>query len=250
MRKRLLLIITILWVVAFVRMILFEEKDDNLNIATAFSNEKFVYTESILSVNAGLGNQYFTEEEKIEWVKKIAKGIGLNSEYDVEIKRLENGSTVSLTKTAKNAYTSIRIVTNETQIDDSIISVKNYLYIDIEISNSLESAVMYKDRVKEVLDNMNIVGDISLNLIGSINGQLNDTGKNNISDEIMKKMEAEYVTGNTSKGLYTIYAYSENIKEYIMLGDKKTNINIAITYDEENDITKIYMATPIITCDF
>ena len=43
---------------------------------------------------------------------------------------------------------------------------------------------------------------------------------------------------------------TENIKEYIMLGDKKTNINIAITYDEENDITKIYMATPIITCDF
>ena len=35
-----------------------------------------------------------------------------------------------------------------------------------------------------------------------------------------------------------------------MLGDKKTNINIAITYDEKNNLTKIYMATPIITQDF
>lgn len=250
MRKRLLLIITILWVVAFVRMILFEEKDNNINIATAFSNERFVYTESILSVNASLGNEYFTEEEKGKYIKKLAKGIGLDNEYSIENKRQENESTVEISKAAKNAYTSIRIVTNETQKDDSIILVKNYLYIDIKISNSLESAVMYKERVKKVLEDMNIVGDISLNLIGNVKGELNDTEKNNISDEIMKNLEADYITGNTNKGIYTIYAYSEGIKDYIMLGDKKTNINIAITYDEKNNLTKIYMATPIITQDF
>lgn len=250
MRKKLLLLITLVWIVAFVRMIIVEDEDGKINIATAFSNEKFVYTESIISVNANLGNQYLSDEEKKKMVEKIARGIGLDNNYDIDLERQENSSCTSLSKTAKNAYTNIRIVTNETQKDGNIILIKNYLYIDINISNSIESAVMYKDKVKEVLDNMCIVGDISLNLVGSVNGEMNETEKNNLSNDLIDKLEASYITGNADKRLYTLYAYSDKIEEYIMLGDKKVNINIAITYDEDNNITKIYMATPIITKDF
>lgn len=250
MRKKILLLITIIWTVALVKLILFEEVSEEADITNAFSNEKFVSTESILSANAMLGNEYFTEEEKVEFVGKIAEGIGLDREYEIKTDRQDNMTVVTISKTAKNAYTSIRMVTNETQKDDSIILVKNYLYIDIKISNSLESAVAYKESLKKVLDDMSIVADISLNLVGSVNGELNDTEKNNISEEILAKLKAEYVTGNKDLKLYTIYAYSEKISEYIMLGNKKTNINIAINYDEDRNITKIYMATPVITEDF
>ena len=97
---------------------------------------------------------------------------------------------------------------------------------------------------------MDIVADISLNLVGSIDGELNNTEKNSITDKIMQEMNAEVITGNRSESIYTIYGYSEDIADYVVFGSTKTNVNIAISYDEEEDMTKIYMSTPIINEDF
>ncbi|MDE6210278.1 MAG: YwmB family TATA-box binding protein [Lachnospiraceae bacterium] len=251
MRKKIMIILTIVWIIAFVRMIvIYEDVDDNANIVTAFSNDKFVYTNSLLKAEASIGSEYFTEEERKEYLEKVASAIGLTKEYDIDIVRDGDTITAILSKQAKSAYTSIKMVTNETQKDDNIILLKNYLYINIEISNSLDSAVSYQEKLKEVFKEMSIVADISLILKGHIKGELNNTEKNNITDKIMQDLGAEVVTGNREDSLYTVYGYCEKIDDYIMLGSTKTNVNIAITYDEGKDMTNIYMATPIINEDF
>ena len=63
-------------------------------------------------------------------------------------------------------------------------------------------------------------------------------------------MNARIVTGNRTEEIYTVYGYSEDIKDYVVFGSTKTNVNIAITYNELNGETYIYMATPIINEDF
>lgn len=251
MRKKIMIILTIMWIIAFVRMIvMYDDTDGNVDIVNAFSNDKFIYTDSLLKAEAAIGAQYYTEEDRREYLESVAKAIGLTEDYNIDIVRDGDTITATLSKQAKSAYTSIKMVTNETQKDDNVILLKNYLYINIDIFNSLESAVLYQEKLKEVFKEMNIVADISLTLKGHIKGELNNTEKNNITDKIMQDLGAKVITGNREDTLYTVYGYCEKIEDYIMLGSTKTNVNIAITYNEDEDITNIYMATPIINEDF
>ena len=251
MRRKILLVMAFLWLVAFIRLIITPEENENkANIVTAFSNEKFLYTDSILKAEAGIGNKYYTDDERKEYLCSFAKALGLTEEYEISIVREDNAIIATLTKPAKRALTTIKLVTYETEKDKNIISLKNYIYVELKISNSLESAVTYQEKLKGIFEDMDIVADISLNLVGSIDGELNNTEKNSITDKIMQEMNAEVITGNRSESIYTIYGYSEDIADYVVFGSTKTNVNIAISYDEEEDMTKIYMSTPIINEDF
>ncbi len=119
-----------------------------------------------------MGNRYYTDNERKEELEKIGKKLGLSTGYNVTIEREGNIITGVLKKSAKNADTTIKLVTIETVKDANLMVIKNYLYIDFKISNSLESAVYYKEKVKEIYENMGIVCDITLNLVGSIEGEL------------------------------------------------------------------------------
>ena len=44
--------------------------------------------------------------------------------------------------------------------------------------------------------------------------------------------------------------HTDKIDDYVLNGSLKTNLNVAITYDEENDITEVYMATPFMNEDY
>lgn len=61
---------------------------------------------------------------------------------------------------------------------------------------------------------------------------------NNFYDDFM---------GNRDEKIYTVYGYSDKTEEYVVFGSTKTNVNVAISYDENSNISKIYMATPIIS---
>lgn len=250
MRKKIIVFLMFLWLIAFARIFIPEAKEEGLDIVTTFSNEKFMYTDSILKAEGSMGNKYYTDDERKELLEQIAKNVGLTEGYDIEVERTENQTTGTLIKTAKNAVTTIKMVTIETVKTQNLMILKNYLYINIEISNSLESAVYYKEKVKSIYENMGIVADITLNLVGSIEGGLNNTEKNNITDEIMKKLKAKVVTGNRDDSIYTVYGYCGKIEEYVVFGSTKTNINVAITYDEQNNLTRVYMATPIISTEY
>lgn len=251
MRKKMIIFMASLWLVAFVSMI-FTSKEGNeeLDFVMAFSNEKYMYTESAVYGEASVGNMYYTPEEKKEYLDKVAKELGLNTEYSYTEERKDDVITSKIEKVAKNAITVIEFVTVETVKEKNIITLKNYLRIRIDISNSLDSAIAYKEIIEKVYTNKNIAADVFLNLKGSIQGELSNVEKNNIIDKIMSKLNADIVTSNRTDELYVVYGYSDDLKDYVVFGSTKTNVNVAITYDEINNESMIYMATPIINEDF
>ena len=251
MRKKMIILMISLWMIAFVGMI-FTGMNDNeeLDLVTAFSNEKYMYTESFVNGKASIGNSYYTKDEKEEYLKDVANKLGINTECEFVEVRDDNIVTAKLTKVAKNAITNIKLTTIETVKEKNIITLKNYLEISIEMSNSLDSAVAYGDIIENIFKSKGVIADVTVNLKGSIEGELSNSEKNDITDKIMDKMNADIVTGNRTKEIYTVYGYSEEMEDYVVFGSTKTNVNVAITYDELNNETLIYMATPIINQDF
>ena len=51
---------------------------------------------------------------------------------------------------------------------------------------------------------------------------------------------------NRKEDLFTVYAYSGLIEEYITVAGSKVNMQIAMSYDEKKDITFVYLATPFL----
>ena len=54
------------------------------------------------------------------------------------------------------------------------------------------------------------------------------------------------VIGGENDEIYTVYAYTEDIDNYVLNGTIKSNITIMITYDNVADVTWIQVGTPII----
>ena len=55
---------------------------------------------------------------------------------------------------------------------------------------------------------------------------------------------------NRDNEMFTIYAYAKGAGSYITIGGSKINMNIAIGYDEEQDATKVYLASPVNSLDY
>ena len=92
--------------------------------------------------------------------------------------------------------------------------------------------------------------DITLRLRGDIEGELSNSEKNDISDHILENVGGSVVTENRGADMYTIYAYADNIDDYVVYGTTKTNINIVISYNDVRGVTEVYMATPIMNEDY
>ena len=50
--------------------------------------------------------------------------------------------------------------------------------------------------------------------------------------------------------LYTIYAYTTYVSDFVMQEDQAVNVNIAMRYNEEEDKTYVYVATPVLGLDY
>ena len=74
--------------------------------------------------------------------------------------------------------------------------------------------------------------------------------KNMIADKLIESADGKILTESRQDDLFTVYAYTEHINDYILSGSMKTNLNVIISYDEINDTTEVCMATPLMNEDY
>ena len=137
---------------------------------------------------------------------------------------------------------TIKAITQEPQAQ--------YVYVNITVYNNIDCAVSYRELVEGMFDAMGIQGNVNMNLVGSLEGALNSTEKNELADGLLDRLGAKVVTENRDNDIFTIYAYSKGAGSYITIGGNKINMNIAIGYDEEQNRTKVYLASPVNSLDY
>ncbi len=248
-----LIVLAALWLTAFILIVSTrdEKTTGEEGIVTAFESGDYINTNGTVSAYVNYGNKYLTDSERQSIIKNIASVLEIDKEIVPDIKRGEsaNGSSVTATYSliTENARTDISIITIESNNGGTVLSLEQYILVDISIDNSVESAVYYKECIEEYFKSVGMDADITLSFKGSIEGALSNNRKNDICDEILSSLDGKLITGSRSDELYTVYAYSDNIEEYVVNGTTKSNINVAITYDSVNDISWVYVATPILT---
>ena len=251
-RKKAIIILTSIWLVAFVSLVYswLNEKTYKADIVTAFATGDYLATNGTVKVYADYGNKYLSEEDKEQMIAQLAKSIGIKEGLVFENNREEQSgkttSTTSFTTSTANSATDIRIITIEREADVDTLYLEQYILMEVSIEDSIESAVYYRDKISKELEDMRIGADVNLNLKGCVRGTLNNSQKNQICEKLIEDLNGTLVIGGENDSIYTVYAYTEDIEEYVINGTIKSNINIMITYDRNQDVSWIQVGTPII----
>lgn len=85
---------------------------------------------------------------------------------------------------------------------------------------------------------------------GTYDGKLSIEERNKITDRFVKDLQANVVVEQRGDELYTVYAYTGLINDYVKSEGNKINVNIAFNYNEKKNKTNLYVATPILNQDY
>ena len=267
--KRALYAAIILWVVGSGVYLAGMERVHSVSISTAFTDSaderQWCELDTYIEGYGKFGVCYLTQEEKEKLVKNIASALGITSSYGLATVYEEEVNTTVLSKNSVNGSVTIKAITQEQQGTDNTatedeqaydsttesgLAANQYVYVNITVNNDMDCASSYRELVEGVFDAMGIQGNVNMNLVGSLEGALNSTEKNELADGLLDRLDAKVVAENRDSDIFTIYAYSKGAGSYITIGGSKINMNIAIGYDEEQNRTKVYLASPINSLDY
>ena len=86
----------------------------------------------------------------------------------------------------------------------------------------------------------------TIQLVGDYAGYLPLERRNEITEDILDALGAEVVYEYREHDLYTVYGYTAGLDNYITVDNKKINVHIAMSQNEEHYRTILYLASPIL----
>jgi hypothetical protein len=213
--------------------------------ATAFSNE-----ESDISMEGEYKGDYLGSEGAKTLLATIASELGLDNQYEMTQNRKENSGEIILTKEAKRAKTTLKFITVESDASNNTKKVNQYVAAEIELFDTADCALAYRNLLETILENHQVTGDITVSLKGKYPGQLTLEEKNKLADNLLEKLDTKVQTEQRTDQMYVIYGYSKYIREYKKVNNQKINVSLAMNYNEQADATYIYLSTPLISEDY
>lgn len=195
----------------------------------------------------GVYNKDYLElEQREEFLHEIAEGLGIRD--GMKVTRTYDGDReeTKLVKEARRAATTLRMITLNKDGEEPV----QYLIGNIRMEGTMENALAYREKLKELLKKDTRSQKSSANVIGSYQGKLSLEERDQIADGLLEKMGAHVVSEHRDMRLYTIYGYTPYVKEYELQEDDAVNINIAMYYSQAEDETYIYAAIPVIGLDY
>ncbi len=216
---------------------------------TAFS---VVKDESLTETIKGYG--YF-ETMKLgtvsrkKMLEKLAKDLGITDGYTFTSGAGDGYKKLILTKRGRHATTILQIVSLSDELDESGVP-EQYIAVDITTKKKYNSAVELYHRVKKLYKDMGLNGRVSLEVEAEQKGNvIADKGEETF-DELLSGLNAKKVDAITDNGIYTVYGYTRNERDHLMLNGRKVNVQIVMSYDEEKDKTYFKIGMPIVNTSY
>ncbi len=241
-----LYIAAVLWIAVFTQIVMNRAFFENFEIAEAFVKTDTEDLECSVEIVAQHHNDFLSETDKKDILYHIANSIGLSIDSEITINRDGERTEYLYYKLAKRAETSLMIVSMQQEVDSGV-RMKHYVIAKLNIKESIKSIEKYRRLIEKSLDEMGIF-ERQTNVLyeGFVPGLMSKNDKEEMASLLVKDLQGEVAFDYQQGESYTVYAYTGLIDEYIETVGCKINIQIAMTYDEDLEKTKIYLATPII----
>lgn len=216
------------------------------------------------------GTRYINDIRCIELLDNIAGELGINSAYVYNVENTENGYAAEITKEGEQFKLIIKSNTIEEQISESVLTQKTYISINLDIYNSIQSGYYYKNKIDSVMkrlcaeelkseqeenssqqsDKKQISDSIYLVIKGEISGEMLPDTQRELGEKLIKRLGADKVFDSFNADMYSLYAYNKSINNYVSIGKNNINVNVAFAYNELENVTYVYVGSPIVNYDY
>lgn len=247
------ILIAAAWLFVFLKFLVGALFEKNTSLVAAFSVTNPQEISAMVEVTASCPKDDLSQKECLKLMKNVADSIGLKLDTEPEWTETEQRQELRFYKDALAADTELKVISlhmgNEAteETDVTANATKHYLYAKISLNESLDTVLAYKTLLEKTMEEL-FCTEISttIQLVGDYAGYLPLERRNDIAEEILDALGAEVVYEYRKEDLYTIYAYTASLDNYITVEGKKINLHIAMSQNEDHYRTTLYLASPIL----
>ena len=243
------LLIAAAWIFVFLKLLIGAVFEKNTSLVAAFAVTKPQEISAMVEVTAQYPGQELTEQKKEVLLKKVADAIGLTVDGELQVTETKQRQELAFYKDALAADTQVKVISLHMSEEEQGTEpeYKHYLYTKISLNESLETVLAYKTLLEKTMEELSCTDiSITLQLVGDYAGYLPLERRNEITEEILDALGAEVVYEYRQEDLYTVYAYTASLENYITVEGKKINLHIAMSQNEQHYRTTLYLASPIL----
>lgn len=245
-----LYIAAVLWVALATQVIVNKAFHKELQITEAFIKSDTEEMQSSVDIVAEYDAEALSDQSKRSIIQKLADSIGLTIDGDITIWNEDNRSEYFYFKQAKQAATEIKVIST-TQTAQDTVKLKHYIIVHLSILQGIQSIDKYKNKLDTALAKMGVKNkQVTEKYEGTKEGDLTSQQKHDLAVKLVNEMQGDIALEYDEGDLYTVYAYTGMRNEYITSMGNKINIQIAITYNQMTNKTKITLASPVLLEDY
>ncbi len=243
-------IAVVLWIAVVTQMLVNRIFQEDARITEAFVKTNTDEMQSSIEIAGEYPTGFLSDEDKKKLICDLAAEIGLKIDKEISVWEEDGRSEYYFYKQAKKASSEIKIISVE-QEEDDVIKMKHYIIARLTICEGIQSIDRYKVLLEKAFERLK-AGDVQITLKyeGNREGDMTTEQKHELAqllvDELQGRIALEYDEGD----IFTVYGYTGMLKEYVTTMDNKINIQIAISYNELTNKTRIELATPIMEEDW
>lgn len=238
------MLIVAAWLFVILKVLIGGLFEKNTSLVAAFSVSDPTEICATVEVTARYPDGFLIGDTQEEMVEELASSIGLllDGTETEEVIATQQRQELFVWKDAKAAKTELKAIRLSTQEQE-----KQYLYAKICLKESLETVLAYRQLLEQKMQELGCEEiSTTVQLQGEYEGYLTLDKRNAITEKILKALEAEVAYEYREEELYTVYAYTASLENYISVENKKINLHIEMSQDEENYRTILYLASPIL----
>lgn len=243
-------IAVVLWIAVATQMLVNRMFQEEARISEAFVKTNTEEMQSSIEIAGEYRSGFLSNEDKKKLICDLAAEIGLKIDKEISVWEEDTRSEYYFFKQAKKASSEIKIISVERNENDAV-RMKHYIIVRLTICEGIQSIDRYKVILEKAFDRLKVEGvQITLKYEGNREGDMTTQQKHELAqlliDELQGRIALEYDEGD----IFTVYGYTGMLKEYVTTMDHKINIQIAISYNELTNKTRIELATPIMEEDW
>lgn len=245
--RRIIIFITaliIMWMAAGVKVAADEIRTMNTTVAEAYDGASVDISDCSLEVTADYECTFMTEIERAELLECIADGIGLTIDGNYLSTTGTDRYVCTYSKSAKFCETVIKVI--GVRQDET---TEYHAVVSMNFSAEGASSVDYYYELAVKAMKATGAADVRSTRIftGRKDGRMSTKQCRKLALQISDRLGGKTIAEDESVGLFTLYAYTGKMQEYISVNKEKIDLQISLTYDEINDDTVIYVAVPLMS---
>ncbi len=237
------------WIFVLLKLLVGALFEKNTSLVAAFSVTNPQEISATVEITARYMEEDLNESEKRKLMKEMADAIGLTLDSELQVTETEQRQEFLFYKDALAADTELKVISlliPEGEMGTEAVT-KHYLYARICLNESLDTVLAYKKLLEETMKELSCTEiSTTLQLVGDYAGYLPLERRDEITEEILEALGAEVVYEYREEDLYTVYAYTASLENYITVEGKRINLHIAMSQNEDHYRTTMYLASPIL----